>query len=184
LIAQELQTVIKEAVVSKTYTTEPNGNKLVTENERLGVYYSDLTPVMIKAIQEQQQEIDSKDAKIQSLEDEVKILKARLDQMEQTLSSIKTTNNDAVSADARLYQNMPNPFSDNSVIRFYVPVKAVNAELKIFSSDGKEIKRFKTAAKGENKIEIAAGTLPAGIYNYTLFIDGKVAASKQMVLVQ
>lgn len=182
LIAQELQLVIKEAVVSKTFTTEPNGNKLVTENERLGVYYGDLVPVMIKAIQEQQQQIDNKDAKIQSLEDQLKITNERLNKIEQSLNAAKSGADNAWAPDVRLYQNTPNPFSDKSVIRFYIPARVNNAELKIFSSDGKEVNKFRIVTRGENKIDIAAGMLPAGIYSYTLFIDGRVGASRQMII--
>ena len=92
--------------------------------------------------------------------------------------------NAAAVTGAKLYQNAPNPFSDKSAIRFYVPEKALNSEVKIFSSDGKQVSNFKSIKKGENKIDIAAGTLPAGVYNYSLLIDGKVTASKQMVLIQ
>ena len=184
LIAQELQTVIKEAVISRTFTTDEKGAKSVAENSRLGVFYNDLVPVMIKAIQEQQAQIGAKDATIESLQSKITLIEDRLSQMEQMVASIKTTGSSVMPKMAQLYQNTPNPFNDKSAIRFYIPNNAVNAELKIFSNDGKEVKRIKVAARGENKIDLAAGMLPAGVYNYSLFVDGKLAASKQMILVQ
>lgn len=184
LIAQELETVIREAVVSKSYTKDLNGNKEVTNNDRLGVYYSDLTPVMIKAIQEQQLQIQSKDEKIQLLENELTSITERLNQMEHALDLLKIANpGNTTFSDAHLYQNAPNPFKEKSVIRFYIPGAFNNAELSIYTSDGKRIKSYRIS-KGENQIEIAGGTIPAGIYNYTLFINGRVAGSKQMVLIQ
>ena len=65
-----------------------------------------------------------------------------------------------------------------------LPKQAVVKGQLLFSPDGKEVKRYKAATTGENKIDIAAGTLPAGVYNYSLFVDGKNAGAKQMILIQ
>lgn len=59
-IAQELQKVIPEVVVThqwKEYEEKP-GVLVKEENEFLGVRYSDLIPVAIKAVQEQQEKIE------------------------------------------------------------------------------------------------------------------------------
>ena len=59
LIAQEIQTLIPEVVKAHIWEKdEVSGTLTKKELERLGVYYSDLVPVLIKAIQEQQQIID------------------------------------------------------------------------------------------------------------------------------
>jgi hypothetical protein len=62
LIAQEVQKVIPEVVVTHDWKVlseeEPNKYDLV-ENERLGMSYHELVPVLIKAIQEQQEEIEA-----------------------------------------------------------------------------------------------------------------------------
>jgi hypothetical protein len=62
LIAQEVQAIIPEVVVSHDWKVlseeEPNKYDLV-ENERLGMSYHELVPVLIKAIQEQQEEIEA-----------------------------------------------------------------------------------------------------------------------------
>jgi hypothetical protein len=60
LIAQDLQPVIKEVVKSYDYkfAKEEDTTKSRVELDRLGVYYSDLIPVLIKAIQEQQEQIE------------------------------------------------------------------------------------------------------------------------------
>jgi len=59
-IAQEVQKIIPEVIVShewKEYEQNP-GELVKEETERLGMRYSDLVPVAIKAIQEQQEMID------------------------------------------------------------------------------------------------------------------------------
>ena len=68
LIAQELETVIPEVVANPNRTPSLNREPGETEDHRLGVYYSDLIPVLIKAIQEQEE-------KIRQLEHEIKLLK-------------------------------------------------------------------------------------------------------------
>ncbi|PBJ04383.1 hypothetical protein BSF42_44380 [Flavobacterium sp. ACN6] len=56
--AQQLQTILPEAV-----------NVGEDENKTLGVNYSEIIPVLINAVKEQQKEIDAKDAKIKQLEE-------------------------------------------------------------------------------------------------------------------
>lgn len=58
-LAQDLQTIVPE-VVSDTEWGRDENNKLTSKpSEVLGVYYSDLIPVLTKAIQEQQTHIET-----------------------------------------------------------------------------------------------------------------------------
>jgi hypothetical protein len=68
LIAQDLQQVLPETVFSKEWTTREDGTREQVPAQRLGVYYSDLIPVLIKAIQEQQHLIEDLQARIHTLE--------------------------------------------------------------------------------------------------------------------
>lgn len=68
LIAQELEMVIPEVVANPERIPSVNSEPGEAGDIRLGVYYSDLIPVLIKAIQEQE-------AKIRQLQEEVAILK-------------------------------------------------------------------------------------------------------------
>jgi len=57
LIAQELQKVLPETVRDWDWQEDELGNRTKVQADRLGVYYSDLIPVLIKAIQDQQKSI-------------------------------------------------------------------------------------------------------------------------------
>jgi len=70
LIAQELETVIPEVVANPERTPSLNSEPDAEGEVRLGVYYSDLIPVLIKAIQEQ-------DEKIKELQMEIEALKKK-----------------------------------------------------------------------------------------------------------
>ena len=65
LIAQDVKKVISEVVSDKDWIVdEETGNKTEVEAERMGIYYADMIPVLIKAIQEQQKEIEELKARI------------------------------------------------------------------------------------------------------------------------
>jgi len=60
-LAQELETVIPEAVYKPTGNSE-------TSTDKYGVNYSTIIPVLVKAIQEQQQQIDELKTRVRALE--------------------------------------------------------------------------------------------------------------------
>jgi hypothetical protein len=67
LIAQELEAVIPE-VVANTQRNPSLDSEPDAEGERkLGVYYADLIPVLIKSIQEQQAMIEALRAEVEDL---------------------------------------------------------------------------------------------------------------------
>jgi hypothetical protein len=76
LVAQEVEPLLGE-VVARTETVRAEGEQGVTTRpaENLGIYYSQLVPVLIKAMQEQQGIIEEQDVRIEQLE-------ARLSQLE------------------------------------------------------------------------------------------------------
>lgn len=67
LIAQEVQQVLPETVVDSEWHVNENGARERVPTERLGVYYSDLIPVLVNAIQEQEQRIQELERELQDL---------------------------------------------------------------------------------------------------------------------
>lgn len=89
----------------------------------------------------------------------------------------------SVPADApSLQQNNPNPFSENTTIRFYVPQNVKSAMIRITSLSGEALKTVELQQRGNGEITIAGNALNAGTYNYSLIIDGNKVDSKIMVL--
>lgn len=74
LIAQELQSVIDEVVVDEAIVREEDGTISKEPADVMGVYYSDLIPVLIKATQEQQEIIEQQQAVIDELRQRVEAL--------------------------------------------------------------------------------------------------------------
>ncbi|MEZ4778487.1 MAG: tail fiber domain-containing protein [Flavobacteriaceae bacterium] len=68
-MAQDLKEILPEVVVDKEWKNlDENGNKEWVPAERLGVNYAEIIPVLVKAIQEQQEQIEE-------LKDQIKTLK-------------------------------------------------------------------------------------------------------------
>lgn len=171
LYAQELEKVLPH-LVSKTNfslkdskTDQAEGTK-----EYLGVNYIGLIPYLISAIQEQQKTIEKQEVLIQSILNEDKKSKSSLD-----------LNHDLFKP--RLFTNAPNPFNDNTEIKYYLPNGAGSAIIYIYNLTGEQISRYENLAEGANSITINKGTLKAGIYIYSLISNGQVWDSKRMVLV-
>lgn len=81
-----------------------------------------------------------------------------------------------------LEKNMPNPFSQSTIIGYLAPTQAQQVSLMITNLQGVEIKRFDQLQAGQGQIEITAGSIPTGTYVYTLVVDGKAVASQKMIL--
>ena len=78
LIAQELEQVIPEVVRDWDWEEDEQGNRKKVSSPILGVYYSDLIPVLIKATQEQQSVIEHQ-------KEEIELLKIQLKNQYQSL---------------------------------------------------------------------------------------------------
>ena len=88
LIAQDLQVLIPEVVHSHIWEKdEITGVLTKKELDRLGVYYSDLVPVLIKAIQEQQKIIESEKSINARQSDQLETLLSRIEQLESKSSN-------------------------------------------------------------------------------------------------
>jgi len=159
-IAQEVEEVLPEVVI----LDEEEGNKLVN--------YTALIPLLTKAVQELTQ-------KVNELEEAI------------ALSSVFRSSNSPTGIDGdidptialcKLYQNTPNPFTENTHIKFYIPENIKAAQLCIYDLQGKQIKQFSLINRGDVSQIILGSELSAGIYLYSLIADGTVVDTKRMIL--
>lgn len=93
LVAQEVQQVIPEIVMDHQLERDENtGTIKKVPTDRLGMYYADLIPVLIKGMQEQQELIEQQaqklaDQKIQLQAMETKV--AKMEELEQRLAKLE-----------------------------------------------------------------------------------------------
>jgi hypothetical protein len=82
---------------------------------------------------------------------------------------------------ARLFQNSPNPFQNQTVINYYIPEDVENAVLKITGVNGASVKDVVIYERGEGSIVIDGNDTGKGTYFYSLVLDGQKIASKTLV---
>lgn len=185
LIAQELEEVLPGLVAPAPLGFGGDENAKTLEEKEASsavkgskaIDYIELIPIMIKGMQEQ-------DAKITRLEKEN-------EQLQHDLQSccLSHSQNDAaekvkgISVDDQpsLSQNNPNPFTEETIIHYYLPSNT-NAVLKVMSLDGQLMSSQNISKTGYGEVHISANTLSAGTYTYTLFVNNKAVESKIMVV--
>ena len=86
-------------------------------------------------------------------------------------------------ASYKLYQNTPNPFSNNTVIAFNLP-RAMDASISVHDVTGKQVSLVRGSyAKGYNEIEFNSTDLNvSGVMYYTLETEEFTATKKMVVL--
>ena len=81
----------------------------------------------------------------------------------------------------KLYQNTPNPFKETTVIRFSLADDAADAAICIFDMTGKQLKRI-PVSRGQDSISVNGTELGAGMFLYSLIVNGKEIDTKRMIL--
>ncbi len=179
-IAQELETVFPELVRNVTQPIDNDTKKGTFEFKAIN--YVELIPVLTQALKEQNHTIE--ELKADNAE-----LKQRMDNIEAAIRSSAFGKSDKAAtittvSTAKLYQNSPNPFNENTVIRYNIPMTAKQATINVSSFDGKALKSFPINEKGTSQINISGNSFATGSYVYQLIVDGQTADTKTMILVK
>lgn len=153
----------------------PNKNEVI---DFKALNYTELIPILIKGMQEQQQSIDELKQINQQQQKQIDELKAMIVSNQSTVS-----NQQSVSiSSASLAQNIPNPFSNTTIINYNLPVTFSTAKIIITDTKGIVLKQINLAAGGKGNVQVDVSTLAAGTYQYSLYINDKLVDTKQMVL--
>ena len=148
-------------VAQEVYELLPD---LVHEDDAgyLSMNYVELIPLLVKAVQE---------------------LSAEVSELRGTAAKHTIRKHDENTA-TTLYQNNPNPFTENTRIDFVIPTDVAEAFLCIYNMAGTLLEKIALTARGEGSVTIEGKKLAAGIYVYALVTDGQVVDTKQMILTQ
>lgn len=142
------------------------------EHDFYGLRYADFVVPLVKAVQEQQNQI----AELQKQIDELKAVALS------NGSNDGTTKISYSKETTILGQNIPNPFDNGTIIPFRVPSNCASASIAIAESATGKIVRVVPIACGETQLSVEAGSLSAGTYSYSLYVDGKMVDTHQMVI--
>ena len=185
LIAQELETVLPESV------------RYLKEADIYMVDYVSLIPLLIKTAQEQQALIEDLQAQVEELQtlvlsSDVTTASARHQNSRETSTTVGASTQDAPAAAApaatinenKLWSNTPNPFKQETHIRYALTNNVQNAQLCIYNLTGEQIACHRLSERGQNDFTLRAGSLRPGIYLYSLIADGEVIDTHRMVVTE
>jgi hypothetical protein len=131
------------------------------------VNYTELIPIMIKAMQEQQAIIEKQNVKIVALT--------------QLVDQLKNNNVNTTAEDASLAQNVPDPpVANSTIIGYHLPSGTTSAQLIFTNAAGQKVKQMQLDNSG--RVRINTSSFSAGIYFYTLSVNGKLFQTKKMVI--
>ena len=134
-----------------------------SDNGYLAINYTEIIPLLIQSIKELKAEVDAL------------ALTAR--------AQPATTQNDILNATsgALLYQNTPNPFTEKTEIKFNLPPNAGTSYIYVFNMQGGLIKQIPLNVN-QKSVSINGSELTAGMYLYSLIVDGREIDTKRMIL--
>ncbi|WP_435625642.1 tail fiber domain-containing protein [Flagellimonas sp.] len=136
--------------------------------------YTGIIPVLVEALKEQQ-------AMIENLQEEIRDLKNG-DTASSQSSGSSSTDDMNTSMPAELFQNVPNPFSGETEIAFFIPREVGTAELILYNMQGTQIRNIPISERGEGSVRLSGFGLQPGIYLYALVADGTWIDTKKMLL--
>jgi len=155
------------------------------DKDLYGLRYSEFVVPLVKAVQELSAANDAKDA---ALEVQQKInadLQKQIDELKAMIISNQPSANSQRStllASSSLQQNIPNPVTNSTTINYTLPQIHSSAKIIITDKNGKAIKEANISGSGKGSLKVDASLFAGGIYQYSLYADGKLIETKQMVV--
>jgi hypothetical protein len=151
--------------------------------DEIGIYglrYAEFVVPLVKAVQELSAQVTELTALVNSLQGkdaDPALLKSG--NAVEAATGLQELTGNGVS----LQQNIPNPFSQTTVIRYILPQTCNSALIVISNTAGNIIRQIPlSVSDGTNSITIEGRALSAGIYYYSLYVDNKLIDTKQMIL--
>jgi hypothetical protein len=187
LIAQELEKVlpglVKEAPLPLMESPLPvdsiSGNRKLSSEPLVlkerkeetinikAVNYTELIPILVRALQEQDQKIEQQQQQI----NELKQLISKLTDGQSISTSLGS---------GALLQNIPNPVRGSTSISYNLPDGAGRAQLVVTDALGRTVKTLQLTRSGVVNFDVTA--LSSGVYNYSLVVDNSVVQTRKMTV--
>jgi len=172
--AQEYMGVIAqdvEAVAPQVVKTLPDGTK--------SVCYEMLVGLLVEAIKEQ-------NTKVAQLEND--ITNCCTNSGSQQNRKINTGNlnggTSEYSGSSFIMQNVPNPFSKETLIDYFIAERSASSSILVFDMNGKLLKTFKLEGNGKGTLTINGNDFQPGMYYYSLIINNKEIGTHKMILTE
>lgn len=169
-IAQDLEKIFGNSIVVKNINTGT-----------LGVRYSELISILAQSIKEQQVILNDQQKLISDQNRKLELLELKI-----TTNStiVKNTENYLLNKVPMLFQNNPNPFDKKTFIDYFIPDGSTQASIVVSDIQGKIIYSSIINTIGMGRVTLEDEKLDQGTYLYSLYVNGKIIDTKQMIVVK
>lgn len=145
-----------ERVVPEVVHTNTDGYKAIA--------YSNMVGLLVEAIKQEDEKVNCLQRKLDSL----------------TLLNKQM----GINSKARLYPCKSCPADKEANFECYIPADSKNADLLVFDMSGALKKTIAIKGKEEQSINIPGGELLAGMYYYSLMVDGNEIDTRKVIITQ
>lgn len=183
-VAQDVEKVAEKLGYDFSGVYKPQNDK-----DPYGLSYAEFVVPLVKAVQELSKQND--DLKNQNdgqqkintdLQKQINDLKASMALGSQSTSAGSNVQTVQLNNSAVLEQNVPNPFVNATTINYTLPQHYSKAVMIIADKTGKTVKEINLGGNGKGTVKLDAASLSSGTYHYSLYVDGHMTDSKQMLL--
>ena len=173
-IAQDVENLAKKLGYDFSGVDAPDN-----EHGVYGLRYGDFVVPLVQAVQELSAQNEEMKTEIEQIKSEIASLKSDLERMNKL--SVENQSGGSLGAPT-LGQNIPNPFSESTLIPFHLPENCKDAAIMIVDLTGKSIVKFVQVSCLETSLQVETSTLSSGTYSYTLYVNGSPVDSKKMIV--
>ena len=165
-----------------------NTNPLVTESLKDTLIETKVDSLS-KILNIRENQLDSINSIVSRQENEINEIKSILNSISKCLETSKlcihsvNQNNEIIDL-PKLFQNIPNPFSDQTKIQYYLPLNSPPAFIEIFDVNGRTIEKVALTKEGNETITISSQLLPSGSLYYHLNCGNKIYGPYKMAVVR
>ncbi len=170
-VAQEVQELIDKDGYVFSGVDKPN-----SRGGKFSIRYAEFVVPLTKAVQELSEMIETQQATIDQLNEELIALK------KQNGGNEKSPFNQSLNEGFKLEQNKPNPFSVETSVDLNLPNSIINAELVVYDLQGRQLKTIPVNSRGAVRVNLKGHDLDPGMYVYALIADGNIIGTNKMIL--
>ncbi len=121
-----------------------------------------------------------KDDDLSNLQQQIRELKTQLAELRSTIAN-PTADKSVVAPRNVLYQNTPNPLTNETTIKYNIVNMGKDASIVIYDRNGRGVEKH-AVQPGEGSVNISSSSLSSGVYMYSLIVDGEVVDTKKMLI--
>lgn len=175
-LEEVMPTLVRQAHVPARQDLD--GNTITEALDFKMVNYTELIPILIKSVQEQQQQITQLTAMVNECCGFTAAARSASDTEENLAQSNVTLSNEG---NIVLNQNVPNPFAERTSIDYEINQPFQKAQILFHDQSGKLIQVTDIFQQGKGRLNVFADDLSTGTYTYSLVVDGAIISSHKMV---